>query len=189
MLLSAENVSKTFGSLRAVAGADLVDRRGRDHRPDRPERRRQVDLLQLPRRRHAADHRAHHLRRRRRDARLARGACAARHRAHVPGAGDVRGLDRARQRHGRRLPAPPASGRGARACAVGARPGRPEGSAEFARAQPRHARAQATRDRARARDRPAPDAARRGARRADAGRAAAGDRAGAQDPPDRRDAW
>ena len=53
--MSAKNVSKAFGSFRAVAGADLAVDRRRDHRPHRPERRRQIDLLQLPRRRDRAD--------------------------------------------------------------------------------------------------------------------------------------
>ena len=64
MLLEAHNVAKAFGSFRAVAGADLTVDGRRDHRPDRPERRRQIDVLQLPRRRDAADHRPHRLRRR-----------------------------------------------------------------------------------------------------------------------------
>ena len=54
-----------------------------------------------------------------------------------------------------------------------------------ARALARHARPQAARDRARARDRAAADAARRGARRPDPDRIAAGDRAGEEDSRDR----
>ena len=65
----------------------------------------------------AADRGTHPLRRRRRDARDAGGTCAARHGAHLPGAGDVRGHERCRQRHGRCLPAPSATAPTARRAA------------------------------------------------------------------------
>ena len=51
MLLEAKNVAKAFGEFLAVRRRRPGRGGGRDHRPDRPERRRQIDLLQLPCRR------------------------------------------------------------------------------------------------------------------------------------------
>ena len=119
----------------------------------------------------AADARPHRLRRRRRDDAPRRDACAARHRPHLPGARDLRGHDDPRERHGRRVPAPPAARDAARqrrgeVCELTGL----DGAGGAARAQPRHARPQAARDRPRARDGAAAHAARRGARRLDARR-------------------
>ena len=51
MLLEARDVTKAFGSFKAVDAASRDAGAGRHSRPDRAERRRQVDLLQLPDRR------------------------------------------------------------------------------------------------------------------------------------------
>ena len=106
MLIEARDVTKAFGAFKAVDDASVVGRGGRDPRPDRPQRRGQVDLLQLPDRRPAADVGHGALRRRRRHAPAARGAGAARARAHLPGAAHLRIDVGARQRHDRRAAAP-----------------------------------------------------------------------------------
>jgi branched-chain amino acid transport system ATP-binding protein len=49
-LLSARQVTMQFGGLTAVNKVDSRHPRGRDRRPDRPERGREDDLLQLPHR-------------------------------------------------------------------------------------------------------------------------------------------
>ena len=71
MLLEAQQRLQGVRQLPRGVGRRSGRRRGRDHRPDRAERRRQIDLLQLPRRRNLADHRPHRLRRRGCDPRLA----------------------------------------------------------------------------------------------------------------------
>ena len=53
VLIEARNVTKAFGAFKAVDDASVVGRGGRYPRPDRPQRRGQVDLLQLPDRRSA----------------------------------------------------------------------------------------------------------------------------------------
>ena len=51
MLLEARGITKAFGSFKAVDDAVRHAGAGRYSRPDRPERRRQIHLLQLPHRR------------------------------------------------------------------------------------------------------------------------------------------
>ena len=107
MLLEAQNVTKAFGAFKAVDDALGLGRGGRDPRPDRAQRRRQVDLLQLPRPATCRRPRARvHFDGTDVTAPAARGARAARHRPHLPGAAHLRIDVGARQRHGRRLPAP-----------------------------------------------------------------------------------
>ena len=74
----------------------------RDRRPDRPQRRRQVDAVQPDRRRAAADPRLDLVRRRGRHRAAGGGALPARHRAHLPGGEKLRDHDGDRQRHRRR---------------------------------------------------------------------------------------
>ena len=69
MLLEARDVTKAFGSFKAVDDASRDAGAGRHPRPDRPERRRQVDLLQLPDRRPRSDLRQGPVRRPRHHAR------------------------------------------------------------------------------------------------------------------------
>ena len=186
MLLEAQGVSRAFGGFMALKDANLTVGAASEigRRPDRAELRRQVDFLQLHRRRPRADPRPHPLRRHRCDAPSSRGARAPRHRAHLPGAGDVRGHDDPGERHGRRVPAPSGTAPTARS------PRRREvlrlteldGAGRPARPQPRHAGAQAPGDRARARDRAEAAAARRSARRPHPGRDPERHSAGAQDP-------
>ena len=54
-MIRVEDLHMHFGGIRAVDGASIDDRRRLDHRPDRPERRRQVDALQRHRRPLPAD--------------------------------------------------------------------------------------------------------------------------------------
>ena len=61
VFLEARGIVKAFGAFRAVDGADLDVAEGRNHRPDRPQRRRQEHVLQLPGRRRRTDLRDHPL--------------------------------------------------------------------------------------------------------------------------------
>ena len=79
-----------------------LGRARRDRRPDRPERRRQVDAVQSDRGRAAADARLDLVRRRGRHRAAGGGALPARHRPHLPGGEKLRDHDRDRQRHRRR---------------------------------------------------------------------------------------
>src|SRR5262249_47404022 len=157
------------------AGRRSRRRRRRDHRADRPQRRRQVHLLQLPCRRYGADDGPRAVRRRRCDALVRRGARARGHRPHVPSAGDVRRYDGARQCDGRRVSPPSSPRRRPRVCAAHHRNDRLGAPERPTRPFARHARTQAARDCPRACDRPAADAARRGARGPYPRRVAAGD--------------
>ena len=74
----------------------------RDRRPDRPQRRRQVDAVQSDRGRAAADARLDLVRRRGRHRAAGGGALPARRRPHLPGREKFRDHDRDRQRHRRR---------------------------------------------------------------------------------------
>ncbi len=62
-LLVAAKVRKEFGGLVAVNDVDFTIPERRDRQPDRPERRRQDDVLQLPHGRLQADRRADRVRR------------------------------------------------------------------------------------------------------------------------------
>ena len=77
MLLSAENVSKTFGSLRAVAGADLTIDEGEIIGLIGPNGAGKSTFFNCLAGDTAPTTGAHHVRRHRRDPRVARGACAA----------------------------------------------------------------------------------------------------------------
>ena len=112
MLLEARDVTKAFGSFKAV-DARLGDAgAGRYSRPDRAERRRQIDLLQLPDRRSRCRPPARCCSKATTSPAAAGGARAARPRAHLPGAADLREHDGAGERHDRRVPAHLASRRG-----------------------------------------------------------------------------
>ena len=115
MLLEAKNVSKAFGSFRAVAGADLTVDEGEIIGLIGPNGAGKSTFFNCIAGDMPVDYRADHVRRRRRDLRIAGSARRCRHRPHLPGAGDVRGHDGARQRDGRRVPAPSAPQRCARA--------------------------------------------------------------------------
>ncbi len=94
--------------LAALRRADRQQRRldfgraRRDRRPDRPERRRQIDAVQPDRGRAAADARFDPVRWRGRHRAAGGRALPARHRAHVPGREKFRDHDRDRQCHRRR---------------------------------------------------------------------------------------
>ena len=125
-VLAVRALSKSFGGVRAVSDVSFDGRRGRVPRHDRPERRRQIDLLQHDQRPACAGFRRDPASRARDIAGLAAARhLAARRRPHLPGRRDLRlddgrreradGADLARRRN---LPAVAA---GRRACIASAR--------------------------------------------------------------------
>ena len=107
MLLEARDVTKAFGSFKAVDAASRDAGAGRHSRPDRAERRRQIHLLQLPDRRSGVDLGQGAVRRPRHHRPDAGGARAARAGPHLPGAADLRRHVGAGERDDRRVPAHP----------------------------------------------------------------------------------
>ena len=100
-VLKVAGVSKRFGGLQALSDVGITIQRGPGLRPDRPQRRRQDDLLQ---RAHRPVHaRLRQLRARRQALQADRGARGGqgRHRAHLPEHPPVRRDDGARERDGR----------------------------------------------------------------------------------------
>ena len=97
-LLVAAEVRKEFGGLVAVNDIDFHDPEALDRQPDRPERRRQDDVLQHADRRLQADGRPDHLRRRGRHGQAAARDHRARHRPHVPEHPALPAHDGARER-------------------------------------------------------------------------------------------
>ena len=103
---SSREITVRFGGHVAVDAVDLTVAAGRDHRPDRPERRRQDHHLQRHHRPAGALGGAGAAGRRRHHQAAGPPAGAGRHRPHVPAARGVRVADRPREHPRRRRAAP-----------------------------------------------------------------------------------
>ena len=123
-LLAVEHVSRRFGGLLAVNAASLSAPRRPDHRPDRPQWRRQDHALCHHFRFPQAERRPRPLWRRGRHRRAAAPACPARHRANLPDRAAVRRVVGARQHSRRRASAPSRTRRRAGRCRRGGTRGR-----------------------------------------------------------------
>ena len=177
-LLDVTRLRKEFGGLVAVDDVDFTIEERLDREPDRPERRRQDDVLQHAHRRLQADGGPRRLRRRGRDRQAAARDHGARHRPHVPEHPPLPEHDGARERarrhalaaEGQRLRRrssgrrgvrrEEARGAGARARAARRSPACGASSDEFGE-EPLLRRPAPARGRARARDRAEAAAARR----------------------------
>ncbi len=102
-LLELDRVSKRFGGLQAVSNLSFVIQRRRNPRPDRAERRRQIDAVQSDQRRVRAEHRQDRVRRHRHHRRKALHRRPPRARPHASDRAAAHQYDGAGKLHGRRL--------------------------------------------------------------------------------------
>ena len=168
-----------FGGLTALSNVSVSVPRGRDPRRHRPQRRGQVDLLQLPDRRAPPDRGPHHLRRRGHHRIAARSHLSQGHRPLVPDHQHPARGDGAGERAHRRpvspprlesSASPPRLRRRGRAGPGGAGGGEPPRQGRRAGSQPLPRRAAQPRDRHRAGHRAQAALPRRADRRHERGR-------------------